>query len=65
MEDKVVTIIPSEELKKMKLRNLIGYVGTIAAKSTDGKGFFVTLNIPYMGEKDWYIPKESIELITI
>ena len=61
-----VTIAASNELAEMKLNDLIGREGSVvkALYCKDGhtiRGAWVELlGEPYMNEKEWYIPRESI-----
>jgi len=65
MTGKAIRIVPSAELREMRLIALIGRSGIIVAKSDNGKGYFVELDKPYQDEREWYIPNASIQIITI
>lgn len=63
-EGSIVTVKPSEALSVMRLDYLIGQEATVIQDLTSiarlNKGFMVELTEPYMGEKEWFIPMESI-----
>lgn len=66
LNDKV-TIIPSIELEKAKLEDLIGRTGTIVElcyrKNGSIHGAWVELDgQPYQGEQEWFIPVDSFIL---
>jgi len=61
MEQKIVKIIPSEELLKMKLKSLIGRTGVVVAKG-EKNGYWVELTRPYQNEKEWFIPSQSLQV---
>ena len=45
----------------MKLGKLAGRTGIVVEIAKNGHGMFVKLDKPYLGEDEWYIPKESIQ----
>ena len=63
--DDNVTIVSSDELRRLRLIALIGRVGTISeiVKTNSGiiRGYWVALSGElYNGEREWFIPKNSI-----
>ena len=56
-----VRIVRSRELVDMKLGKLAGRTGIVVEIAKNGHGMFVKLDKPYLGEGEWYIPKESIQ----
>lgn len=56
-----VRIVRSSELVDMKLGKLAGRTGIVVEIAKNGHGMFVKLDKPYLGEDEWYIPKESIQ----
>lgn len=63
MAGKKIRITTSSELREMRLHALAGRSGVIVAENDCGKGYFVALDTPYQDEKEWYIPKTSIQII--
>lgn len=61
MEQQKVTIIPSIELFKWRLRALAGRTGVIVAKNKSG--FWIKLDKLFLGEQEWFIPSQSIIII--
>lgn len=64
MIGKTIEIIPSDELDELRLHALVGRIGEVIEKSANGKGYFVALYQSYKEEKEWYIPKSSIQIIS-
>lgn len=62
MIGKIVEIVVSTELEKMRLHPLVGRKGVIVAKADSGKGYFVSLDKSYQNEEEWYIPTPSIQI---
>lgn len=60
-----ITIIPSEMLGVYRLESLVGRKGETVENRYDAegayKGSWVRLEgDPYMGEQEWYVPRDSI-----
>jgi len=58
-----ITILPSSALLEMKLEKLVGLTATIIeinGSFNDIKGCWVELQRKYLGEREWYIPYNSI-----
>lgn len=64
MIGKTVGIIASKELSAMKLNALVGRTGTVVAKGEKSNGYYVEFSKPYLHEKEWFIPTQSIQPIT-
>lgn len=64
MIGKTVEIIPSEDLKGIRLSRLVGRQGTVVARSKKGNGFYVALQEPYMDETEWFIPKSALQIVS-
>lgn len=63
-ENDIVEVLPSCELKEIKLEALAGYKGKIVetfyrANGTM-RGAIVAFPIPYLDECEWYIPEQSL-----
>lgn len=65
MIGKPVVIISSPELLALRLKGIVGRTGVIVAVKENRMGMFVKLDFPYGGEDEWYIPRESVQLINI
>lgn len=63
--DCAIIIIRSRELVKMRLGKLIGRTGIVVDIPQHGHGAFVKLDKPFLGEKEWYIPKQSLQYYEI
>lgn len=61
-----IQIVPSPQLAAWKLEKLVGREGKIISKKLHerNKGYWVALNAPYTNEIEWFIPIESIQLIS-
>ena len=61
-----IQIVASPELAAWKLGKLAGREGKIASTEPHkrNKGCWVALNTPYANEIEWFIPIESIQLIS-
>ena len=58
-----IIILPSFALSEMRLGSLVGMTATIAQvveKSGYINGCWVDLQVSYLGEREWYIPYNSI-----
>lgn len=58
-----IHILPSFALSELKLEALIGLTATIVEVNGDFNGFrgcWVMLSGKYLGEREWYIPYNSI-----
>lgn len=64
MIGKTVKIISSQPLTDLKLKKMVGREGVIVAQGTHNKGVYVRLHQPYMNEEEWFIPNQSIQLIS-
>lgn len=62
MEHKIVKIISSTELIKLRLKPLIGRIGVVVAKG-EKSGYWIELDRPYQNEREWYIPSQSLQVI--
>lgn len=58
---KTCTIIRSPELLAMRLKRLVGRKGVVVQIPDHRNGAFVEFTDTFLGEKEWYIPKESIQ----
>ena len=59
-----ILILPSYTLSALKLEALVGVVATVVEVNgtfNNIKGCWIELPTPYLGEKEWYIPYNSIE----
>lgn len=59
----VIIILPSQALKEIKLEALVGQTATIVEVNGSFhhiRGCWVALPGEYMGEREWYIPYNSI-----
>ncbi|NDW10991.1 hypothetical protein [Dysgonomonas sp. 520] len=60
-----VRVVSSEELSAIRLDKMVGMVGRVIEDLTfdkrKNKGYIVHFPKAYLGEKDWFIPQESIE----
>lgn len=65
MEAKRIKIVKSLELCSMKLLRLAGREGVVSAHTANHKsrGCWVTLDRPYAGESEWFIPIQSIQIL--
>lgn len=61
-----ITIIASPLLKEWKLKRLIGRDGVIINKiqNQKTKGVWVRLNTPFADELEWFIPVQSVQIIS-
>jgi hypothetical protein len=59
-----VVIVASPALKAMKMRNAVGRKGSIVEIKPNHKGAFIKFDKPYLDEEEWYIPRESLRLLT-
>ena len=66
MVGRKITIIASPLLKEWKLKRLIGRDGVIINKiqNQKTKGVWVRLNTPYAEELEWFIPVQSVQIIS-
>lgn len=58
-----ILIIPSIALNELKLEELVGLTARIVEVNGDYdniRGCWVELPIKYLGEREWYIPYNSI-----
>lgn len=58
-----IIVLPSIALSKLRLEELIGLTATISEVNgtfDNIKGCWVALPREYLGEKEWYIPYNSI-----
>ncbi len=58
-----ITILPSYALSEMKLEKLVGLTAIIVnvnGNFDNIKGCWVELQREYLGEREWYIPYNSI-----
>lgn len=62
MKQKIVKIVPSEELFKMKLKPLVGRTGVVVAKG-ESDGYWIELDKAYQNEKEWFIPSQSLQTL--
>lgn len=61
-----IQIITSPELLAWKLGKLIGRIGVIVANEPHNKqkGYWVALDRPYANESEWFIPIQSLQILT-
>ena len=66
MVGRKITIIASPLLKEWKLKRLIGRDGVIINKIQNQKtqGVRVRLNAPFADELEWFIPVQSVQIIS-
>lgn len=66
MVGRKITIIASPLLKGWKLKRLIGRDGVIINKiqNQKTKGVWVRLNTPFADELEWFIPVQSVQIIS-
>ena len=66
MVGRKITIIASHLLKEWKLKRLIGRDGVIINKiqNQKTKGVWVRLNTPFADELEWFIPVQSVQIIS-
>ncbi len=66
MVGRKITIIASPLLKEWKLKRLIGRDGVIINKiqNQKTKGVWVRLNTPVADELEWFIPVQSVQIIS-
>lgn len=66
MVGRKITIIASPLLKEWKLKRLIGRDGVIINKiqNQKTKGIWVRLNTPFADELEWFIPVQSVQIIS-
>lgn len=66
MVGRKITIIASPLLKEWKLKRLIGRDGVIINKiqNQKTKGVWVRLNTPFTDELEWFIPVQSVQIIS-
>ena len=55
------TILFSQELLAMRLKRLVGRKGYVVDIPEHHQGVFVELDEEFIGEKEWYIPKASVQ----
>lgn len=60
-----IRIVPSEKLTDLKLSDLEGRKGMVIENLTyngrKNKGYMVRLDEPYLEERIWFIPVESVD----
>ena len=60
-----VVVAPSKQLSDMKLSGMVGRHGRVVQVLMDekrkNKGYIVHFPKSYLGEKDWFIPLESVQ----
>ena len=61
-----IQIVSSPQLFAWKLEKLVGREGKIILKELHkrNRGYWIALNVPYANEIEWFIPIESIQLIS-
>ncbi|WP_195639806.1 KH domain-containing protein [Bacteroides stercoris] len=66
MVGRKITIIASPLLKEWKLKRLIGRDGVIIneIQNQKTKGVWVRLNNPFADELEWFIPVQSVQIIS-
>jgi hypothetical protein len=66
MVGRKITIIASPLLKEWKLKRLIGRDGVIINKiqNQKTKGVWIRLNTPFADELEWFIPVQSVQIIS-
>ena len=66
MVGRKITIIASPLLKEWNLKRLIGRDGVIINKiqNQKTKGVWVRLNTPFADELEWFIPVQSVQIIS-
>ncbi len=66
MVGRKITIIASPLLKEWKLKRLIGRDGVIIneIQNQKTKGVWVRLNTPFADELEWFIPVQSVQIIS-
>lgn len=66
MLGQTIQIITSPELLEWKLGKLVGRTGVIVAiePHRKTKGYWVALDNPYANESEWFIPLQSLQILT-
>ena len=63
MIGKTINIIASAALSEIRLDDLIGAKGVIVENGPHNNGAYVKLERPYLNEEEWFIPKDSIQIV--
>lgn len=62
MIGKQVRVIPSRALNELKLSALVGWEGEVV--ETAKNGVYVKFIQPFMESNEWFIPKESAQIVS-
>lgn len=63
MAGELVQIVPSKELLVMRMKRVIGRQGLLVEWVPNKRGAYIKLFKPYQEEEEWYIPRESIQIV--